>query len=192
MSAAPATTPSRLAIGKIGMGWFLASLGMIFAASVVGLLWVRAAAEVWPPPGAPSLPRGLWLSTVLIVLSTLTMEWARRSRSRPGRPGLLGGLVSTLVLGIAFLLAQTRGWFVLAAADFTATANLYAFTYYLLTALHAVHVLGGLIPLTVVTLRAARRGEAWPAHGVVYTAMYWHFLTVVWLVLFAVFQLTGS
>lgn len=192
MSSAPTTASSRLAVGKIGMSWFLASLGMIFAASVVGLLWVRAAAEVWPPPGAPGLPRGLWLSTTLIVVSTLTMEWARRARFRPGHPGLTGGLTLTLVLGVAFLLAQTRGWFVLAAADFTATTNLYAFTYYLLTVLHAVHVLGGLIPLTVVTLRSLRRDETWPGHGVVYTAMYWHFLTAVWLVLFAVFQLTAG
>jgi len=192
MTAAPPPTADKLAIGTTGMWWFLASLGMIFAASVVGLLWVRASAEVWPPPDAPRLPAGLWPSTVIILLSTVTMEWARRARTRAGRPGLGAALLITLLLGVAFLLAQTRGWFVLAAADFTATASLYAFTFYLLTVLHAVHVLGGVGPLSVVTLRALRRDPTWPAHGVVYAAMYWHFLTGVWVVLFAVFQLTAA
>lgn len=192
MAAAPQSAPSRLAIGTVGMWWFLASLGMIFGASVVGLFWVRAAAEVWPPPGAPRLPSGLWPSTVIILLSTATMEWARRARLRHGRPGLGAALLLTLVLGMAFLAAQTRGWFLLAAADFTASVNLYAFTFYLLTVLHAVHVLGGVAPLAVVTMRALRRGAAWPAHGIVYMAMYWHFLTGVWLALFAVFQITAA
>ncbi len=192
MTAAPQPAARKLAIGATAMWWFLASLGMIFGASVVGLFWVRAAALVWPPPDAPRLPSGLWPSTVIILLSTVTMEWARRARLRPGRPGLAAALLFTLGLGVAFLLAQTRGWFVLAAADFTASVNLYAFTFYLLTALHAVHVLGGVAPLSVVTMRALRRGPAWPAHGIVYMAMYWHFLTGVWLALFAVFQITAA
>ncbi len=192
MSAAPRPTADKLAIGTTGMWWFLASLGMIFGASVLGLFWVRAAAEVWPPPEAPPLPAGLWPSTVIILLSTVTMEWARRVWRRPGRPNMALALLATLLLGMAFLVAQTRGWFLLVAADFTATTSLYAFTFYLLTVLHAVHVLGGVGPLAVVTLRAFRLGPTWPAHGVVYTAMYWHFLTGVWLVLFAVFQITAA
>ncbi len=192
MTEAPQPKRAELAIGTTGMWWFLASLGMIFGASVVGLFWVRAAAEVWPPPDAPRLPAGLWPSTVIILLSTVTMEWARQARLRPGRPGLALALVVTLVLGLGFLVAQTRGWFLLAAADFTATTSLYAFTFYMLTVLHALHVLGGLGPLAVVALRARRLGAGWPARGVVYTAMYWHFLTGVWLVLFAVFQITAA
>lgn len=192
MSTAQQSAASRLAIGTTGMWWFLASLGMIFGASVVGLFWVRAAAEVWPPPDAPRLPAGLWLSTAIILVSTATMEMARRVRARRGRPGLDAALLLTLVLGVAFLLAQTRGWFLLAAADFTASVNLYAFTFYLLTVLHAAHVLGGVAPLAVLAARARRQDESWPAHGVVYMAMYWHFLTAVWLVLFAVFQFTAA
>lgn len=191
MNGRHAAEAQRQTIGTLGMRWFLASLGMIFAASVVGLLWVRAAAEVWPPPGAPRLPAGLWLSTAIIVVSTVTMEWARRAQRRPEREGLATGLVTTFGLGCAFLAAQTRGWFVLAAADFTPRVNLYAFTFYLLTVLHALHVLGGLAPLAVLAKRALRPEPGWAALGVVYMAMYWHFLTAVWLVLFAIFQLTG-
>lgn len=192
MSDERESAASRLAIGTTGMWWFLASLSMIFTASVVGLFWVRAAAEVWPPVGAPRLPSGLWPSTVIIVLSTVPMEWARRVWRRPGRPGLGVALLLTLLLGVAFLLAQTRGWFLLAVAQFTAKANLYAFTFYWLTVLHALHVLGGVGPLAVVTWRAWRRDAGWPAHGVRYAAMYWHFLTVVWLALFAVFRITAA
>ena len=179
--------PVELSIGKLGMRLLIASLAMLFAASITGYIVVRTRAEVWPPAGMPALPSGLWLSTVLIVLSSVTMAWAvggiRRDRQQPLRVGLL----LTLLLGLGFLANQTVNWFSLVAADVRPGANLYAFTFFVLTWLHALHVVGGLVPLGLVTARAWRGAYSAPFHpGVEYTAMYWHFLDVVWLVLFAV------
>ncbi|MBP1621301.1 MAG: heme-copper oxidase subunit [Acidobacteria bacterium] len=184
------TAPVELATGKLGMRLLIASLAVLFASTITGYLVVRTRAEVWPPVGMPSLPSGLWLSTVLIVLSSLTIQWAvagiRRDRQQPLRLGLL----ATLVLGLAFLASQTVNWFGLVAADVRPGANLYAFTFFVLTWLHALHVVGGLVPLAVVTTRAWRGGYSAGFHpGVEYTAMYWHFLDVVWLILFAVLYL---
>jgi heme/copper-type cytochrome/quinol oxidase subunit 3 len=184
------TAPVELATGKLGMRLLIASLAVLFAASITGYIVVRTRAEVWPPEGMPALPAGLWLSTVLIVVSSLTMMWAvagiRRDRQRPLRLGLL----LTLLLGLSFLASQTVNWFGLVAADVRPGANLYAFTFYLLTWLHALHVVGGLVPLGLVTARAWRGGYSAGFHpGVEYTAMYWHFLDVVWLVLFTVLYL---
>jgi cytochrome c oxidase subunit III len=97
-------------------------------------------------------------------------------------------LTATLVLGVLFLVSQTVNWWGLITAQMTAyTKNLYAFTFYMLTGLHAAHVSGGLILLAIVISRA-RRGRYGSGHheGITYAAMYWHFLGVVWLVLFAV------
>lgn len=184
------TAPVELSTGKLGMRLLIASLAMLFAASITGYIVVRTRAEVWPPAGMPALPSGLWLSTLLIVLSSATMAWAvagiRRDLQRPLRLGLL----LTFLLGLAFLASQTVNWFGLVAADVRPGANLYAFTFFVLTWLHALHVVGGLVPLGLVTARAWRGGYTAGFHpGVEYTAMYWHFLDVVWLVLFAVLYL---
>ncbi|MFH0982206.1 MAG: cytochrome c oxidase subunit 3 [Planctomycetota bacterium] len=69
----------------------------------------------------------------------------------------------------------------------TASTGMYMFSFYLLTGLHGAHVIGGLVPLTVVTTKAFRgryTRDYYP--GVKYVAMYWHFLDVVWLVMFVV------
>ncbi len=178
--------------GMLGMRLFLASLAMVFAATLVGYLAVRARAESWPPPGVPPLPSTLWMSTVLLLASSATMAWAKGGLRRGDPRALRWGLACTLLLGLAFLLSQTLNWFALVAVNLTIRTNLYAFTFYLLTGLHALHVLGGLVPLAVVTRRAfARRDAAAPRAGVAYVAAYWHFLDAVWLVMFATFLVTS-
>lgn len=177
--------------GKLGMSLLILALSVLFAASIAGYLVVRLRAGAWPPPGMPRFPNGLWLSTGIILASSFTMERAlasiRKDRIRSFR---LLILVTTL-LGVAFLVCQTFNWLGLIAARMTAqTQNLYAFTFYMLTGLHAVHVLGGLIPLSLVTRRAyAGRYSPGEHGGVKYCQMYWHFLTAVWLVMFSLLVL---
>jgi len=184
--------PAPLAIGRLGMRVLLLSLGMLFAATLAGYLWVRGGAETWPPPGMPSLPKGLWLSTALLLASSGTVQWALGGVRRGRLDALRRGLLLTTVLGVAFLVSQTASWFVLAAAEFGPRLNLYAFTFYLLTALHAAHVVGGLVPLSLVTARAFKGRYTQGFHpGVEYVATYWHFLDAVWVVLFVVLFLAG-
>ncbi len=170
--------------GKLGFALFLASLGMLFAGSLVGYLVIRVRADAWPPPGMPRLPSGLWISTALLLISSGTVEWAARA-VRAGRSAG-PGLAATWALGAIFLVLQVVNWSTLMAADLTASSNLYGFTFFMLTGLHGVHVIGGLIPMTVVTLEAFRGAYTPDAHGgVTYSAMYWHFLDGVWLIMFA-------
>lgn len=178
--------PVPVDTGRLGMRVLLLSLSMLFGASLVGMLVVRSSAEAWPPPGMPALPGGLWISTLLIIASSGTIAWALRGIGR-GDVGILRkGLTATLALGLAFLASQTLNWFALVAQNVTPRANLFAFTFFLLTVLHALHVVGGLVPLSVVTGRAWHGAYSPGFHpGVRYVATYWHFLDVVWLVLFA-------
>ena len=184
--------PAPLDAGRLGMRLLLAALGMLFAASVMGLLVVRSNATAWPPPGVPGLPRGLWLSTLVILAASAAIHWALTGIRRGDAGRLRAGLALTILLGLAFLASQTVNWFALVAANLTAKTNLYGFTYYLLTGLHALHVVGGLVPLSIVTVRAWRGRYSAAAHaGVEYTATYWHFLDGVWLILWAVLLLTS-
>lgn len=178
--------------GKLGMWLLISSLSVLFASSIAGYLVVRLRAQAWPPAGMPSLPPGLWLSTLIILVSGVTMEAALRA-ARGGRQQPLRRMsLATALLGFAFLVSQTFNWWGLVTARMTASANLYAFTFYMLTGLHAAHVIGGLVPLGIVTRNAyAGRYSATHNDGVLYCRMYWHFLAVVWVVMFALLLVAG-
>ncbi len=189
MSVSPVdrAAPVPIATGRLGMKILVLALSMLFAASILGYVLIRFKAPSWPPPGMPRLPETLWISTLIIVISSFTMH-AAVGAARADRQGALRtAMLLTTALGVAFLVSQTLNWFALVAARLTAKTNLYGFTFYMLTGLHAAHVLGGVIPLGVVTARAFSgrySGEFHP--GVEYCAISWHFLAVVWVVLFTV------
>ncbi len=181
-----ALSPPVPETGILGMRLFLASLSVLFAASITAYLVVRARAATWPPPDMPSLPSGLWLSTAIILASSLTVQRALSSARRDRRAQIYYGLLLTSALGVAFLFTQAINWWRLLAAHVTAGVNLYAFTFFTLTGLHAAHVIGGLIPLIIVTARARRGLYSSRFHpGVYYCTAYWHFLDIVWLVMFS-------
>lgn len=178
--------------GRLGMRLLLLSLSMLFAASLVGYVVIRSGASAWPPPGMPGFPSGLWVSTALILLASVTIQWAVAAVRRGDQRSLRYGLLATALLGAGFLASQTVNWFVLVAEHLTPKVNLYGFTFYLLTGLHAAHVVGGLIPLVITTVRAFRGAYTTEFHpGVENVATYWHFLDGVWLVLFVVLFLAG-
>lgn len=171
--------------GVMAMRLFLASLSVLFAASIAAYLVVRSRAVTWPPPGMPRLPSGLWVSTAIIVASSLFVQRALSAARRGGGGAIFRNLLLTTVLGLGFLVSQAINWQSLIAVHVTAGVHLYAFTFFTLTGLHAAHVVGGIIPLVTVTLRARRGAYSSSFHpGVYYCAAYWHFLDLVWLVMF--------
>ena len=88
--------------------------------------------------------------------------------------------------GLVFLGIQAVAWVELVEQNLLITDNLYAWTFYVLTGLHAAHVVGGLPPMLVTCWRAMHARYGPENHrGIAYTAMYWHFLDGVWLVLYA-------
>ncbi len=182
-----------LSPGTFGMTLFLVSLGVVFVASLVAYHWVRAQHPMWRDATLPPLPSGLWASTGLLIGASLTIHLAL-SAAKQNRPEpLKRWLAITLGLGLAFLAGQLMNWRELMAAELPPTArSLYAFTFYMMTALHAVHVVGGLAALAVV-LRQALLGRYSSVNhrGVTYQVMYWHFLDVVWVVLFGTFLLSA-
>lgn len=186
-SRASRKEPSPPGTGKMGMWVLLASLAVLFVASIVGFLVVRLRAEAWPPPGMPRLPGGLWFATLVIVCCSVAIHLALVSIRRGQITETKVWLAATFALGILFLAVQGINWYGLIQRAVTAKTNLYAFTFFMLTGLHAAHVVGGLIPLGVVVAKAVRERYGSGNHpGILYMAMYWHFLDVVWIVLLAV------
>ncbi|MGL4461224.1 MAG: cytochrome c oxidase subunit 3 [Planctomycetia bacterium] len=178
----------------LGMWLFLAALGSFFLASVASYLLIRLAAHGGPPLGTVRLPLSLYLSTGLLIVSSWTMHQAlvnvRRERQRPFRRYLAG----TLALGCAFLAVQVPSLIqLLADHDRFMNENVYLYGLVMvLVVFHGLHVVGGLIPLAVTTVRAYFDRYDHECHlGVSFCAMYWHFLDAVWLLLFGAFVAVG-
>jgi len=167
---------------------FLVSLAVLFLGGVVAWFAVGSAAGQWPPPGAPALPRGLLVSTVFLAVASALLEGAVRA-ARGGQVLLLRSLlIGTLLAAVAFLVSQAVCWFRFVTPAGFADSGLYGWLFFFLTGLHALHVLGGLVPLTVVAVNA--HYDRLPPHrvsGLRYVAWYWHFLGLVWLGLYSLF-----
>lgn len=162
--------------------WTLcASISAFFAALMIAYVWRAGTGPYWQPVAFPPV---LWLSTGLIVLSSVTFETARRV-FRHGRPRLaLRFLLATAALGLAFLAAQVDAWRQLVKEGAYLMENPHGAFFYIFTGLHAAHLLGGLIALFVLILRRQKRRR----EVVDVAAYYWHFLGVLWVILFAVLK----
>ncbi|SRR5690606_20822387 len=190
-SATPKRPSVRLSSRRLGLYVLFASLTMFFAAGLVAYVITRSQATHWRVETTPHAPAGLWLSTALVVSISAVLEGARRAARVNRTQTLVRCLGAGGILALAFLAAQAANWRDLAALELhSSTPSLFVFSFYLLTGLHAAHVLAGLVPLGVVLARAQRREYSSSRHeGISLCVEYWHFLAAVWLVLFAVLRL---
>jgi cytochrome c oxidase subunit 3 len=136
----------------------------------------------WPPPGfhRPVFVAGV--NTLILVTSSFSMHWADTSIKKGNRKGLQAGLVLTFLLGLTFLLTQVIEYHRL---GFNTSDTAFASTFFGLTGLHGAHVFVGLSILAVMTVRAFR-GHFSPEHhhGVEIGGIYWHFVDVMWIVVY--------
>jgi cytochrome c oxidase subunit 3 len=164
--------------------WVFLGVATSLFALFIGAYAMRLNFLDWNPLPQPRL---LIANTAVLVIASLAMEWTAFAARRGDIDRVRKGLVVSGALTIAFLIGQLVVWRQLADAGyFVATSAATAF-FYLLTAVHGVHVLGGLVAWGRSSVRAF--GGADPARirlGVELCAIYWHFLLVIWVVLFAV------
>jgi cytochrome c oxidase subunit 3 len=175
----------RMSARQLAVVVFFASLTVLFAASIVAYAVTRAQNETWRTVEMPPLPKGLIGSTLLLVGVTASAHAALRAVRRNRSESLLRALLMTFAFALAFLGGQALNWRAMEAAQLApGVKTLYAFTFYMLTGLHALHVLGGFVPLAIVIARARRREYSSSRYeGVRFCVQYWDFLGVVWLVL---------
>jgi len=176
-------TPSM----KIGLGVFLAVATSIFALFISAYL-IRMELNDWRPLAEPAL---LWANTTLLVLSSICLQWAVVAGRRDDYQTMLKGLLGGGVLAIAFLVGQLMAWNQLAATGMYLNTNPANTFFYLMTAIHGLHLLGGIYVWGRTMFRSKSGMEKDRVRlAVELCATYWHFLLVIWLVLFALLSST--
>ena len=177
---------SSLPPAKIGLGVFLAVVGSLFAL-FISAYSMRMNMVDWR---TLPVPRLLWFNTGVLVMSSIALQWAQTAARRNDMDVALVGLLAGGVSAVMFLVGQFLAWQQLNIAGYFLASNPANSFFYLITAMHGLHLMGGLVALGRTT------AKVW--HGVAVTqlrlsvelcAIYWHFLLLVWLVLLGL--LTG-
>jgi len=181
--------PRALAVQRYKLGTWVGMAGivMVFAAFTSALVVRQGISNDWRAFALPSI---LWLSTAVLLASSFSLEKAKRMMHRGLENGLRRWVSMTAVLGGMFLVSQYLGWLELSARGIYVASNPSSSFFYLLTAAHGLHVLGGVIALSYVLYRVWRPGVWFTREAVVEsTALYWHFMDGLWvyLVLLLVF-----
>jgi cytochrome c oxidase subunit 3 len=171
-----------------GLATFLVADGMTFAGFFAAYLTFRA---VNPLPEGAIYELELLLPTIntaLLVMSSFTFHRAGKDLLRQQRAGCRLWLLITAALGATFLAGQMVEYFSL---PFGLTSNLFASTFYALTGFHGLHVTLGVIMIAIVWWQARDGGSLSEQHpfGLEAAELYWHFVDVIWLVLFGILYL---
>jgi len=176
-----------LPTAKIGLRGFLAVVTVLFSLLVVAY-GDRMASADWRPLPEPWL---LWLNTAMLILSSVAFQWAWVSARRGQRDGVRNDLLAAGGFALAFLAGQLVVWLQMAALGYFAATNPAVAFFYLITALHALHLLGGMVVWGRTTAKVWRGVEVDQVRlSVELCAVYWHFLLLVWLVLFGLLLFT--
>jgi len=189
----PAVAAARFPAGDgsrrtsfVGMVMALASWTMMFGSLFFAYAVLRLKAGTWPPEGIEPLPRLLpFVNTLVLLLSSCVLARGVRRAADARIGALLGALKTTLALGSLFLVLQLAVWIPLWGSGFRIDSGVYGSIFYGLTVFHALHVLAGLVALAV--LLPGARGGRWRSGAqsrVRGTAMFWHFVDAVWVVMF--------
>lgn len=173
----------------LAVKFFLASLTMLFGATLIGYLVTRLTSKSWGAYNIEGLRLGLVISTVIIFGISACLHLGMRAIQDAGYAALKRYLSIACLLSLLFLVSQIHNWrALLIFHGGIRTPDLSLFLFYGMTFLHALHVVGGYVPLAITT-RKAWREDYGPARfrGVYNCALYWHFIDVVWVIMAVAF-----
>lgn len=194
---------ARLRRARLGLVTALIAIVMIFVSYSSAYVVRQGLPTLDPRSGTLvrdwlplQLPSFLLVNTLVLLISTLTMELARRqavreatagsganlARSSAARADGIPWLAMTVVLGLSFLAGQWLVWRELAARGFYVATSPSSSFFYLLTGMHGIHLMGGILALLATGIASLLRQPA-DSRGVVVdvTAWYWHFMTLLWV-----------
>nr|YP_492556.1 cytochrome c oxidase subunit III [Lottia digitalis]ABC00930.1 cytochrome c oxidase subunit III [Lottia digitalis] len=182
---------------KTGMLLFIASEAMFFFSFFWAFLHFALSPSfevgmTWPPQGI--VPPNAWglpfLNSTLLINSGFTLTWASRAVKEGSKWSAAAGMVMTIALGVIFMAVQMKEWW---DAPFDIRDSVYGSCFYMMTGLHGLHVLGGLIFLFVCLIRLLRNHFSTARHlGLLCAIWYWHFVDVVWVLLWVMVYVWGG
>lgn len=182
---------ARAGWGRLAMLLFLTSDAVTFGGLLTGTLVLRTHNSDWPTPAAVlSIPLGATM-TALLLASSLTMQQALSAVRRSQRQQFRFFLLVTIAAGSAFLLLQTYEWQHLLGEGMTLHSNpwgapLFGATFYTLTGFHGLHVFAGVVYLLAILRHGLQRSDLAACYEPTEMAgMYWHFVDIVWVFVFA-------
>ncbi len=189
-NSSPTSSAPRPA-SKVGLGVFLTVVTSMFVL-LISAYAMRSPTSDWLPV---PLPNVLWLNTGMLILSSLALHWAQVAARDRNLVAVKGGLIVGGLTTAAFIVGQLLAWRQLTIEGYFMAANPANAFFFLITALHGLHVLGGLVALGRTAAKVWSEGPVELSEvqlSVELCAIYWHFLLVVWLILFALLAGWGS
>ncbi len=178
----------------LGMILFITSEVMFFSGLFAAYFATRAAnAADWPPEVFQGIldPLGLiMIATIILIASSFTCQFAVWSIRRGDRRGFVRNTAITFILGVIFLGMQAIDYAILFGEGLTLASGPFGTTYFTLTGFHGAHVFGGVLMLGVILYRGmAGQFSAKHHDAVEAVSLYWHFVDVVWILLFSILYL---
>ena len=176
---------------KLGLRVFLVVVTVIFSLSVIAY-GDRMLFANWKPMPETWV---LWLNTGVLIVSGIAMQWAKINATRDNIVGVRDGLVFGGVLTVAFLVGQLYAWEQMVGLGYYANLNTANAFFYMLTGLHGVHMLGGLVAWarSMLKLHKVSRSDGSIADvrlSVELCTTYWHYLLMIWLIMFTLLLLS--
>ena len=166
----------------VGVIVWLASELMFFSGLFAAYFTLRATTDVWPPEGVELETVRAGIFTAVLIVSSFTLHVAVGAARGEDRRRAVRWMTVTLVLGVLFVANQGLEY---AEADFSISSHAYGSIFYLLTGFHGLHVIGGLLFMGAVIWMISGRTRRAPAVPTMeMCAYYWHFVDVVWVVMF--------
>ncbi len=167
--------------GKVGLRVFLCVVTVVFTLLTIAYV-NRMTIHNW---SAVPEPWVLWLNTAMLIASSFAMQWASNNTRRDNMNGVRDGLILGGLLTLGFLIGQSFVWRQLVDMGYYANSNSANAFFYLLTALHGLHLLGGLVAWWRCISRMWRGATVADMRlSVELCTTYWHYLLLIWLILF--------
>jgi cytochrome c oxidase subunit III len=185
--------PKRRPDGKPSMNRYLAGMALaivsvlVFFMALASSFLVLKANPGWVPVHIPAL---LWLNTVVLLASSVTLELARKQLGAGNLPDFRKLWGVTTVLGVLFLAGQLLAWRQLAQQGIFIATNRASGFFYVFTGAHAVHLIGGIAGLIFVAARNFDKAKITRSLAAEVTSYYWHFLDALWIFLLALLYLS--
>ena len=182
--------PDTAAASRTAVRFFLAMVGVLFFLFIITFLSRSQYPDFEALAGAPwqpfTDPSRLWFNTALLGLASIAMQWGLRGTRQDKLNVVVPGLSAAVFFTVMFIVAQLDLWLHLQSMGYYLNSNPANSYFYLLTAIHCLHLIGGLIVLSNVVFRVWYDNDLQSLIAPLQSCTtYWHFLFGVWLVLFA-------